>query len=306
MLGSNKYHKFLASPSGLQWSHSQSIGAVVNVGASSQVAFSPNGEWLAYYQYWGLIPIYTNTEINLYKFDRCSGMLSEHIQIQDTIGLHGGVAFSPNSNFMYTAHTDTIYQWDLTSTDIANSRIPVAAYDGFIDENGAPTRFRSLKLAPNGKIYVSIPHYSSRYLHVIDQPDLPGVACNVIQHAIKLATYNVYSIPNHPVSRLGVMEGSPCDTLTTAVSEPQSPAQQLARVFPNPANGQVSLELDAQSLEPVQWVLNDALGRQVRVLHMAAGQLSAQMDIQGLPPGFYVYQLLSNSQLLEAGKLVIE
>jgi hypothetical protein len=303
--GGQMYQKFIVSPHGALWDHSQEVENTIKPGLG-QAIFSPDGKWVAYYHVSGITDAIT--EIDIFEFDRCSGMLGEHFQFRDTLNSSlGGIAFSSSSRFMYTSHATKIYQWDLESDDIIGSRTLVAEYDGFLDENGLPTMFFYLKLAPNNKIYINVlPLVISRYLHVIEQPDLPGVACNVLQHAIQLPTYNIYGLPNHPVSRLGVMEGSPCDTLTTAVSELPSSEQRFAKVFPNPARGQVSIDLGTQPLEPVQWVLNDALGRQVRMLHIAVGQAAAQMDIQGLPPGFYVYQLQSNGQLLEAGKLVIE
>lgn len=309
MLGSNKFHKLLVTNEGVIWNHSQEVGFGLEQGAG-QASISPDGEWLAYFQNWGIHGIETYLQLDVFKFDRCTGMLIHHFHMIDTAGTFatfGGLAFSPSSRFIYTSQTDKIYQWDLESDDIFGSKTLVAEYDGFLDENGQPTKFFNLKLAPNNKIYITVPPFvPSRYLHVIDQPDMPGAACNVLQHAIQLPTYNVYSVPNHPVSRLGVMEGSPCDTLTTAVSEIPLSEQRFATVFPNPAHGQVSIDFGIQPLAPMLWVLNDALGRQLRVVRIASGQESAQMDIQGLPPGFYVYQLKSNGQLLEAGKLVIE
>lgn len=51
------------------------------------------------------------------------------------------------------------------------------------------------------------------YLHVINNPDLPGDNCDVCQHCVALPSWNSFSMPNFPNYRLGYLEGSPCDTL---------------------------------------------------------------------------------------------
>jgi PKD repeat protein len=51
------------------------------------------------------------------------------------------------------------------------------------------------------------------YLHVINEPDSLGLACEVCQHCVELPSVNSFSMPNFPNYRLGHLEGSPCDTL---------------------------------------------------------------------------------------------
>ena len=75
------------------------------------------------------------------------------------------------------------------------------------------TRFNLMQLAPNGKIYITVPSTRSRHLHMIDQPDSLGVACNVIQRGLELPYYHWFNMPSFPNYRLGPLAGSPCDTL---------------------------------------------------------------------------------------------
>jgi hypothetical protein len=302
---SNRYHKFLADPLGILWDHSQEIGNAINPGRS-QAAISPDGEWIAFYHSWGIVPLFSYYEIDLYRFDRCTGMLSDHIQVIDTIGLPGGVAFSPSSRFMYTSYWDKIYQWDLAAADIVASRTLVAEYDGFLGDYGLPTRFYNMKLAPDGKIYVSVPNYPSRYLHVIEQPDLKGPSCNVLQHSVLLPTFNTYSLPNHPVTRLGVMEGSPCDTLlSSSVAEPSVAEPGGWKVYPNPASGWATLSCEAPQAVGAQWVLYDAMGREARRAWLPPGQTEVVMSLEGLSRGLYFYRVEREGTLLHAGKMVV-
>jgi hypothetical protein len=308
MTGSNRFHKFLADPYGISWDHVQIFGEPVNKGLG-QAAISPDGIWFAMYDLAGVAPVNTFTEINLYRFDRCTGMLSDHIQVKDNgLGLHGGVAFSPNSRFMYTSHRDKIYQWDLAAADIVASRTLVAQYDGFVGHNNKPTHFYNMKLAPDGKIYISVPPgiYPSRYLHVIDQPDLKGPSCNVLQHSVLLPTFNRYTLPNHPVTRLGVMEGSPCDTLlSSSVAEPSVAEPGGWKVYPNPASAWLTLSCEKPHAAVAQWSLYDALGREARRASLPPGQTETLMSLEGLSRGLYFYRVEREGTLLHAGKMVV-
>jgi hypothetical protein len=54
---------------------------------------------------------------------------------------------------------------------------------------------------------------SSKYLHVIDRPDLRAPECKFLQHAININIWNARTVPNIPNYRLGPIDGSFCDTL---------------------------------------------------------------------------------------------
>ncbi|MBK7337023.1 MAG: T9SS type A sorting domain-containing protein [Saprospirales bacterium] len=271
-----------------------------------QATISPDGENFVLYNWAGILPANTYTEIDLYRFDRCTGMLSDHIQVTDTPGLPGGVAFSPNSRYLYTSHWDKIYQWDLDAPDIVASRALVAEYDGFLGDYGLPTRFYNMKLGPDGKIYINVPNFPSRYLHVIDQPDSAGVACNVLQHSVLLPTFNNYSLPHHPVTRLGVMEGSPCDTIVSAVEAPPILEQEGWSLYPNPAAGSVTLSCAAPQSGPALWLLYDALGRELRREALPARYAEKTVSLEGLAKGLYFYRVEREGEAVHAGKLIVE
>ena len=67
-------------------------------------------------------------------------------------------------------------------------------------------------------IYIS--SYDGTYmLHVINQPDSFGLACDVQQHAVTLpGPGGNMAVPTFPNYNLGPLVGSPCDTLTGIVS----------------------------------------------------------------------------------------
>ena len=215
---SNSYYRFLLNPEGVVTDGFQVIGDTI-VDGLAQAIFSPDGGWYAQYNWSGIIgggqP--TDTYIDIYQFDRCTGLLSNHLQIKDEgNGAPGGLSFSPSSKYLYVSGWDKIYQFDLEAVDVAASRDTVAIYDGFEYEYNNiiyQPRFYNMQNTPDGKIYISCPNTVSRYLHVIDQPDSASIACNVLQHHIELPAFNRFSLPNLPNYRLGALDGSPCDTL---------------------------------------------------------------------------------------------
>jgi hypothetical protein len=301
--GSNKYYKYLIDPIGAKLHDVQEVGNVFNPGLG-QGAISPDGENIGYYNWFGVIPTSTNVGIDLYKFDRCSGEMSDPVHIlYPDVAAPGGIAFSPNSRFVYTPSWDKIYQFDLWAADIPASRITVAEYDGFLDERGLPTRFYQPKLAPDGKIYVTVSNVNSRYLHVIDQPDSTGTACNVLQHHIQMPTYHDKYMPNHPVTRLGKMVGSPCDTILSSSVEVK-PDLLKFELHPNPASSFVEINCELPFGKTASWQLFDLAGRLVKQVELANAGRSL-VPLEGLPNGIYVYKLASDDQPVRHGKLLI-
>jgi len=204
---SNVYYRYLLDPSGVLRMEDQVVGGQVLAGVG-QAVFSPNG---TQYARFNTVSAAAGRFVDIYSFDRCTGLLNNPIKFQfDPNTLAGGAAISPNSRYLYTSYRLAIDQYDLQAPDILASRQTVAEYDGFVDP--FPTTFYQMQLAPDGKIYVSASN-STHYLHVIHQPDLPGLTCQVEQHAYQLPTRNAFSIPNFPNYRLGPIDGSPCDTL---------------------------------------------------------------------------------------------
>ncbi len=302
--GTNRFHKFLVSPEGITLHDVQYVGETFNPGLG-QVAVSPDGEMIAYYNWFGIIGVDTDLSVDLYDFDRCSGQLSNHLQmVFEDDGATGGIAFSPNSKILYVSDRFEIYQFDLEAPDIMASRTVVAVQDGFLDEWGQPSTFSLMKLAPDGKIYIAATTLGTRYMHVIEQPDLLGPACDVQQHSFLLPTYNNRSLPHHPVFRLGTVEGSPCDTIVyTATSETgDGPA---FKVFPNPTSGTVSVEYALPSGQNAEWVLSDALGREVWREILPADTGSHSIVLVGMGEGLYIYRVVANGQWLAGGKLLL-
>ena len=234
---SNRYLKVLLGPEGFEEQGTQEVGDPTILGIDQSVV-SSDGRFYGVYSWSGLAQGPSESSITWYEFDRCSGGMSNynrHILSTNGVGSRGGVAFSPNSRFMYVAMEETIYQFDMEAEDIVASKTIVATYDGHIDSSldstsMIETKFNLMQLAPNGKIYITVPWTRSRHLHVIDQPDSLGVACNVIQRAVELPYYHWFNMPSYPNYRLGPLSGSPCDTLGPVASFAYADTDTIAQV----------------------------------------------------------------------------
>ena len=204
----NSFYRYLITPQGVIEKAIQKLQGNIGDNGVGQACFSPDGSKYAIFNY---VDLTTGQFFDIYDFDRCTGLLSNHKYLHNyNMYVGGGLAISPNSKYAYFIDADKIFQVDLTSEEPLENLEVVATYDGFIDI--FHTRFFLAQLAPDGKIYIGTPG-SPKWLHVIEYPDRKGTACNVKQHSFPLYTYSGGGIPNFPNYRLGPIDGSACDTL---------------------------------------------------------------------------------------------
>lgn len=208
----NCYYTILLTPQGLTNVGLQCIGNAHPSFSLGQAAFSPDGS--KYVRYGDTMTTAVPNHFDIFSFDRCSGILSDHKSLSrsDANGI-SGISISPNSRYLYYSNNFHVFQYDLFSSNIDSSEIMVATWDGTVDpvNNLQPALFEMMQMGPNGKIYISAGN--TPYLHVIESPDNEGIACNVQQHLIQMPYFNDNSIPNFPNFRLGPLEGSICDSL---------------------------------------------------------------------------------------------
>jgi hypothetical protein len=212
----NRYYRMLLDPDGVHLVGLQTIGTPYQDGVG-QACFSPNGEK---YVVIDVVDFDTATvvgcTINVYDFDRCTGLLSNHVQINEPIGAWVGGAISFDSRYFYAGFQTFARQYDLQADNIEASGIKIMEYDGYL----APFYTVSMyhQLMPDGKIYVCT-STGSNVLHVIHNPDEPGMDCRYEQHAIHLPTYNSFSIPNMPFF------------LFSTLGHPNSKSEQMGKDF---------------------------------------------------------------------------
>jgi gliding motility-associated-like protein len=112
----------------------------------------------------------------LFDFDTATGQVSNAQLLCDEANVYG-VEFSPDNNILYisTVEQKKIFQFNLTASNIADSKILIATL---------PQSPGALQLAPNGKIYIAMAETDK--LSVINNPDKTGVNCNLTVNSIDL------------------------------------------------------------------------------------------------------------------------
>lgn len=276
------FYRLLVSPEGISVHGTQAIG-VIREPDAGQACFSPDGSRFAYY--WGE----PGEDLDLFRFDRCTGLFYDpaYVSTPYSHSLGGrGVAFSPNSRYVYVSSVYDVHQYDTEAADITGSMVHIAEWDStYSPEPPFATLFNIAQLASDGKIYIGTGN-STFKLHVIHAPDEPGLACNMEQHGIDLPRWFSNSLPNHPNYHLGPVDGSICDSLgiNTALHEELQPFGIQA--YPNPSDGRFTLSYpvhnEAGSLE-----VHDLNGRLVMSERIPAWSQVHAVDLERFPAGIY-------------------
>lgn len=151
----------------------------------------------------------------LYDFDRCSGTFGDLrvLPFADPEFFARSTVFAPDSRHLYLSSSPYITVLDLQAADIAATLDTLAYFDGQASPNEPfLTGFFHASRGPDGKIYYATTN-STMAMHVIHDPDLPGLGADVQQHGLDLPKVNNGTMCLFPNYRLGRWAGSPCDTL---------------------------------------------------------------------------------------------
>jgi len=280
---SNCYFLTLITPDGIQPALLKCAGTEwTSDDSGGQAVFSPDLKKYIRFNEWN--------GLNIFDFDNAAGDLSNEIRIMfpnDTIGYFAGVAVSPNSRFLYACAKKRVYQFDLEAIDIEASKVLVAEWDGTF--NPYPTIFYLAALAPDGRIYISSTS-SHLSLHVIENPDSLGLACDLVQNGVELPAYNFATIPNIPHY---CSSDEDCIVVTneTKIREDNS----LINIYPNPTRGEIWIELSEANETKYELRIYDLLGTQV--ISKKVIDSSPKVDISTLQNGSYIY-------VIEPGKKI--
>ena len=276
-IDSGEFISFILTPYGFDGPFFQAIGTA-QVGGVPRASFSPNGDRLAYTGY--------QTGLDVFDFDRCTGILSnwQHADILDD-AFTRSAQFSSDGSLIYVSSVDTVYQYPF-SGGVLGAPTVVATHDGFYDQHPAlRTLFANMSLAPDGRIYISTGN-GTRYMHVIHEPDLPGLACNLVQHEHYRQTWTANSIPYRPNYLLGPVDGSVCDSLGITVGVSDAQIEAGLRAQPNPSNGQFMLRYKGLS-EAGRLYIRDQTGRLVLEDYLPPWSTVHEVRLRGPVPGMY-------------------
>jgi hypothetical protein len=290
----NDFFTFLLTPLGIELKQIQPMGGPIGR-FGGQGAFSPDGNILA-----GFSNAY---QLRIYDFDRCSGQLSNMQYKYITNQTAGGVAFSPNSRYLYINSWEQLWQFDLESADVLNSQTLIAEYDTTFPDpaTGLLPGYGFMYLAADGKIYLQ--NFSGVMLNVINNPDMPGQACNFVQNQIQCPTYYYATVPTYVNLNLMQEPGSICDTLGVGNEEIKTNNLQL-KIAPNPSNGNISIEFPVQEISGMLYVY-DVNGKLVYSEYVSPYTYIKNINLQGkLSSGMYALSMVFGEERF-MGKMVV-
>ena len=263
---------------------------------------------------------YDTTDVCLYDFDRCTGLISFDKRIffrpdanqtqVDFFWLIRETVFSNDAQYVYAMTWDTLYQLN-TTRDYTQQTPLVIWYDTSHVDYADWRVMVAMERAPDGKIYVSrdynvtaTTHDSiNQYIGVIDSIDYSYPNAHFTRKGFYLggrqSTGGLVQNINYD---LGPWVGSPCDTLTTTSISEESTKPQIT-LAPNPAQTQATLTWSG--MQEGAFVLRDMLGRAVLSEVLNAPNGTTSFDLSTLPKGIYLWQVQS-AAITKNGKLVVE
>jgi hypothetical protein len=305
------YYKVLVHPGGVSVFSVDNFVGILNDDFSQlsgddcgcSYLFSPDG---TKYIQW-----YYDRRLTIFDFDRCTGTLSnpQVIQIPAVVTFPSpyppepgaSACFSPDSRFLYLTSWFSLVQLDLTASNILTSMQVIGIIDSTYctPSDVLPMFMSCLQAAPDGRIYVSSDKCG---IHVIHQPNMPGTACNFVQHELIVPGVFTEMMPNHPNYTLGPVAGSICDTLTGYHEQQLSKAG--FHITPNPGNGLFRLMTDAPWLKYgfAECRIYDVTGRPV--FSQPVNSEIEYIDISSQPDGMYFVKLSNGRR--QAGMKVIK
>jgi hypothetical protein len=243
--------------------------------------------------------------IDLYDFDRCTGLLSNSQTLVMTntakYMFAGGCEFSPSGRYLYGCAVNKLYQFDMLAANIQASKVVVDSVDSL--DFGNYKMWGVSQLAPDGKIYSKIPN-SIPFLSVINYPDSAGIACNAMHGGIALPNYHYGDLPNIPLYELGPLVGSSCDTLTASPPTPKVGDLGM-KIYPNPAIDELAISSSQLANgQEVTVTIYDMLGK-VQLQQKVTPQGDFNLDVNVLSSGIYMLQLKQEDRLFN-GRFIKE
>jgi len=318
----DEFYFYLVSPDGIAQWPIQMIGRP-NEDGFYRLKFSSNGD--------RLIGTAASQYLDLFDFDRCTGLLSNprnvhQRQVATLNGLFWSTEFSPDETKLYLTtipygNNDSIsclIQFDLEAPDIQASMDTLHIFS-------EPFFCGFLKLGPDSQIYLS--HFTDMndcdffYLYcdttyfpeimnlsVIHQPNELGALCDFRPYSFYLGGHRSYhGLPNNPNYELGPLAGSVCDSLITSVSQvPVLEPAQLKLFF---HTGWRQLFVNGQYLRGKQGslALYSVTGQPLRreEISIQPPYYTRQWDLSGTAAGVYIVVLETEAERV-SGRVVVE
>ena len=289
--------KMLLTPNGFMGPYYQKIGreGSTKIYTGSNSVFSKDGtKYLSYL---------SDNQIQVYDFDRCTGLLSNWINIVNEECLNniwGSVEISTNNRFVYLSNFGKIWQYDLESADIVKSETVVAVWDSFFYNDFFTTDYFVLRTGPDNRIYVSTTS-ATPFMHFINNPNAKGLACNFVNRGVAFSEYIFGAPPVTPNFELGSLSGSGCDTIITGSLDHKKNNELV--VFPNPANNEINFQFNNLIISKEMSIYN--VTGELIFKDNNINAPSRSINTSGWNSGIYYYSITSNNHQKNIGKFVI-
>lgn len=289
-LFSHKYatglvYEWLITPQGIQGPWTQNLITWRN-NFFGQAVFSPDGKKFAYYD--------PHSDLDIADFDRCTGTFSNFIQVSiNDSAAGGGAAFSRSGRFLYISSQNYIYQFDMQASNIPASQTTVGIYNGYAS-HGFAANFYLAALAPDDKIYINCGNGTTE-MHVINNPDSAGLACDFCQDCVLLPAFNAFTIPNFPNYFLGAEGGTVCDSLTTGVPKTIQEQSEIS-LFPNPVRNLLYVRKDKNEKFKELTIFN-LFGQRMEITlsELKSGEYF-EINTSSLVPGVYFMEMVTQRE----------
>jgi hypothetical protein len=314
----DKYYRYLVSPSGIDSMPAQQIGTGSQTGFV-EFKWNKQGDRMAMINLPGLI--------ELYDFDRCTGLLSNPVTIRQPVLVNPSpkiwsCEFSSTGDFLYISANPIIPDSSrLIQIDLRNYPNNITM-DTLWSTYYPKVTAGALKRGPDDKIYFSCayvpsafnnyPYADSMYnaynmnLGVINSPDSLGLTCNFQPWSFYLNGKRTYwGLPNNPDYDMGPVVGSICDSLSTGFATITNTKGVINKVFPNPNNGAFYIELLQTFASPVWAELFDIQGKLCARQLIDNTHYTTPIRFEQVNPGIYVLKLNSNKNILGTVKVVV-
>jgi hypothetical protein len=305
----NNFRLYLFKSDGSYTQNFQSIGTM-SIGGRGRIRFTKDGTRMALVVGSGLIEVY--------DFDRCSGLISNPVQLKvDSIpylGVPMTCEFSASGRFLYESHLpdgiapSQIVQYDLNAPNPSQTRFVVKSWP--IPPVGNYTISAGLQRWLDDKIYVGSAEGYNVYpdtfftpnisnLSRIEDPEQPGTACNFNLNCVYLNGYrHAGGLPNNPNYALKEWAGSGCDTvsLTGIVDSKYSPPQFI--LSPVPAKDFVTIQMTIPLKTESTLEVYSMSGSQIFIEKLPAHFLRKTMEIDTFKSGLYVVIIRSGNNVI--------
>ena len=307
----NKFYKILITANGIQTPTTQNIGTAYRTSSfyNGEGDVSSDGSQLIYFNTtFNFTFGVSSSQMDILDFDRCTGVLSnvKNITVPSVVGSDSlawwSTCLSPNKRFVYATDGSYMWQMDLNSSNILNSRIKVGTWDG-TTVLGNQTWFFQMKNGIDNKTYVSC-YGGNSYIHVINQPDSLGIACDFVQKQLYVGSvytghFQRGSFPNTPNYKLGAIN---CNV---GMENKLTDSNKGLNVYPNPASTEITINKGQLAIKTIE--VTNVLGQTVFIQQINHSIIQPiQLDVSHLAPQIYLLKITDENGCQQTIKFVKE